>query len=150
SPSFLLTNSPRNATPMIRFDLHGGLSYLEYLTRDDVLRSHRQFGVDAGMRASFFSNGPYSFSLFDNYVRTTQPPYASVDHNLDRDSNEVGLRADLKPGGGRLVVLAGYLFGLDYFEVAQLQGFNLLYHRFDLRGSWKFFPKTALYIAADE
>jgi hypothetical protein len=150
APGFSLTNSPRGASRAIDFDLHGGLSYVEYLTGDSALSSHRQFNVDAGVRATFFGYSPYNFSLFDNYVRTTQPPYFKTDHNLDRDTNQLGVRANLAPGGGRLVLLLQYIFGLDYFEVPQLDAYDLLYHQFDARVSWKFFPKTALYLAASE
>jgi hypothetical protein len=150
APSFDLSNSPRHATRIIDFSLYGGMSYVEYLTSDSTLSQHRQFGVDAGVKASFFSASPYTFTLFDNYVRATQPPYIKTDNNFDRDRNEAGLRVSLAPGGGRLVLYLGYLFGLDYFELAPLTAYNLLYHQFDLRLSWKFLPKTALYIAATE
>jgi hypothetical protein len=150
SPGLLLTNSPRGASRTVDFDFHAGLSYIEYLTSDSSVSSHRQFGVDGGVRATFFGYSPYNFTLFDNYVRTTQPPYAKVDHNLDRDTNEVGVRVNLAPGGGRLNFLLGYLFGIDYFEIPQLNQYDLFYHRFDLRAAWKFFPKTALYLAATE
>ncbi|MCU1279935.1 MAG: hypothetical protein JWM53_3481 [bacterium] len=150
APGFDLSNSPRGAGRTIDFDLHGGLSYVEYLTADASLSAHRQFAVDAGVRAAFFGYSPYNFTLFDNFVRSTQPPYTKVDHNLDRDTNELGVRANLSPGGGRLTLQLGYLFGLDYFEPNQLQAYDLFYHRFDARLSWKFFPKTALYIDATE
>ena len=102
------------------------------------------------MKAAFFPINPYNFIIFDNYVRTTQPPYTISSPNLDRDTNEVGFHANLSPGGGRLTFNVGYLFGIDYFEPMQLKDYNLQYHRFDLRASWRFLPKTAVYIAASE
>ena len=150
SPSLELSNSPRGATRVIDFNMYGGMSYIEYLTSDAALSRHRQFGVDAGVRATFFGGSPYNFSVFDNYVRSTQPPYVKTDSNFDRDTNQLGLRLNLAPGGGRLVLTLGYIFGLDYFELAPLDNYDLLYHQFDLRVSWKFLPKTALYIAASE
>jgi hypothetical protein len=150
APSFDLNNSPRGATRVVDFNLYGGMSYIEYLTTNAALARHRQFGVDAGARATFFGTGPYNFTLFDNYVRTTQPPYTLVDNNFNRDTNEVGLRVNLAPGGGRLTLTLGYLFGLDFFELQPLDSYDLFYHRFDVRLSWKFLPKTAVYIAATE
>jgi hypothetical protein len=149
-PSFDLTNAPRQGTRAIQFDFHGGLNYVEYLTTDSELARHRQFNVNAGLQAAFFTTSPYNFTIFDNYVRSTQPPYTKTSDNFDRDTNELGLRVNLAPGGGRLYFTIGYLFGIDYFERAPLTDFNLQYHRFNLRASWKFFPKTAVYIAADE
>ena len=52
--------------------------------------------------------------------------------------------------GYRLTFNVGYLFGIDYFENTSLSDYDLQYHQFDLRASWRFFPKTALYIAANE
>jgi hypothetical protein len=150
-PQFDLTNRPRGGDRrQIEFDFHGGFNYLEYLTSDTSVSSHRQFGVDAGLVAAFFTMSPYNFAIFDNYVRTTQPPYTQTSHNLDRDTNELGLRVNLAPGGGRLTFNIGYRFGIDFFEPQELKEFDLFYHVFDVRASWKFFPKTAVYIAASE
>jgi len=150
NPSFDLTNRPRQGTRAFQLDFHGGLGYVEYLSNRDVTADNRQFNVDAGVLANFFATGPYNFALFDNYVRTTMPPYTATTENFNRDSNQLGLRINLSPGGGRLTLTIGYLFGLDYFENAALSDFDLLSHQFDLRGTWRFLPKTALYISASE
>jgi hypothetical protein len=150
TPSFNLTTRPRDATPAFQFDFHGGLGYVEYLTNNSAVEDHRQFNVDAGLMATFFATSPYNFVLFDNYVRATMPPYTLTSTNFNRDTNELGTRVNLSPGGGRLIFNVGYLFGIDYFENSQLNDYDLQYHRFDLRASWKFFPKTALYLAASE
>jgi hypothetical protein len=150
TPHFDLTNSPRGTERQIVFDFHGGLNYLEWLTSDYRLHPLRQFGVDAGVLTSFFPLRAYNFSVFDNFTRTTQPPYQQTNRNFDRDTNELGFRVNLSPGGGRLTFNVGYLFGIDYFEIDTLKPFDLMYHRFDLRASWRFLPKTAVYIAASE
>ena len=150
SPGFDLTNRPRQMRRQIEFDLHGGLNYLEYLSSDPLLQQLRQFGVDGNLRLALFPMSAYNFVLFDNYTRTTQPPYTELPYNLDRDSNEAGVRANLSPGGGRLTFNVGYLYGIDYFEPKELQDFDLMYHRFDARGSWRFLPKTAVYISVTE
>ena len=153
TPSFDLTNRPRQVRRRVEFDFNAGLSYVEYLTNDPTVERLRQFGVTAGLQAAFFPLNPYNFVVFDNYLRSTQPPYTKLPDNLNRDVNEVGTRINLSPGGGRLTFNVGYLFGLDFWEpssVQDLQDFNLYYHRFDLRASWRFFPKTAVYLAASE
>jgi hypothetical protein len=150
NPGFLITNQPRLGARAITLNLHGGLSYIEYLTSNSNLAGHRQFNVDAGVEAAFFTTSPYNFSVFDNYVRTTQPAYTSTSPNINRDTNEVGFRLSLSPGGGRLTFYIGYLFGIDYFENQNLQDYNLQYHRIDVRASWRFLPKTAVYVAANE
>ncbi|MDB4968022.1 MAG: hypothetical protein JWN44_3711 [Myxococcales bacterium] len=150
NPFFRLTTAPRQSQPKVQLDFHGGLNYVEYLTTNAELAKHRQFNVDAGVQAAFFATNPYNFVIFDNYVRSTQPPYSSTSSNLDRDTNEVGFRLNLSPGGGRLTIYIGYLFGIDYWEPALLRDYDLQYHRFDLRVSWRVLPKTAIYIATNE
>ena len=150
NPSFDLTTRPRQALPPVQLDFHGGLGYVEYLTSNSAVESHRQFNVDAGVLASFLAGHPYNFVLFDDYVRTTLPPYTAGSENFNRDTNTLGTRISLSPGGGRLTFYVGYAFGIDYFENATLTDYDLLSHRFDLRASWRFFPKTALYVSADE
>lgn len=150
NPSFDLTTRPRQGHRTIEFNLHGGLGYVEYLTNDATIQNHRQFNVDAGLQAAFFTMSPYNFVVYDTYVRSTNPPYTSSSENLNRDTNEIGFRVNLSPGGGRLTFNVGYGFGIDYFEPQLLQDYDLQYHRFGLRASWRFLPKTAVYIAADE
>jgi hypothetical protein len=150
NPGFQLTNRPRQGTVPIQFDLHGGLSYIEYLTSNKAISNHRQFNVDAGVQAAFFTLSPYNFVVFDNYTRTTQPPYVESSENFNRDTNQVGTRINLSPGGGRLTFNVGYLFGIDYFESANLKDYDVQLHRVELRANWKFFPKTAIYLQATE
>jgi hypothetical protein len=149
-PAFLLTNRERTSARAIDFSFRGGLNYVEYLTGDSDISNHRQFGVDAGLLAAFFPQARYNFQVFDNYIRSTQPPYTITSFNFDRDTNELGVRVNLAPGGGRLGILVGYRFGIDFFERSPLTSFNLFSHTFDLSASWKFLPKTAVYIAASE
>jgi hypothetical protein len=150
TPNFDLTNRTRGATRAIDFGFRAGMNYVEYLTGDSTLSTHRQFGADASLTLALFPQLAYNVAFFDNYVRTAQPPYSNEPYNLDRDTNELGVRLSLSPGGGRLTFLIGYIFGIDFFEVSQLKDFDVMSHRFDLRASWRFLPKTAVYIAASE
>lgn len=150
TPYVDLTNRTRGYERAIDFRFHAGMNYVEYLTSDASLARHRQFGADGSLQLALFPYLPYNVTFFDNYIRSTQPPYSNEPYNLDRDTNEVGTRVSLSPGGGRLTFLVGYLFGIDFFEIEQLKAFDLMYHRFDLRASWRFLPKTAVYIAASQ
>lgn len=134
----------------IDFRLHLGADYNEYLSSDSSLTQHRSVGVQAGALMTILPNHPFSIDLFDNFVRTSQPPYGRETFNIDRDTNEVGLRLRLRPGGGRLEFDAMYAFGIDFFEVQQFKDLDTFYHRALVRGSWKFLPKTALYIEVSE
>jgi hypothetical protein len=153
----LTTRTARGSqSPNVDFRLHAGMTYTEFLTADQSISQHRNFGVDFGALLTLFPMGRYSLSLFDNYARTTQLPYggATVPYNYNRDTNELGTRLKLAPGGGRLQIDFTYAFGLDFFEPQalnpSLKDENNFYHKLALRAGWKFFPKTALYLQADE
>jgi hypothetical protein len=119
-------------------------------TGDQTVNRHRFFGVQAGLLATLFPHSKVSADIFDNYVRTTQPPYGLQPYNIDRDTNQVGARIRFRPGAGRLSVDFSYVFGLDFFEIQQLKDLDVFSHLFDLRVAWKFFPKTAVYIDAND
>jgi hypothetical protein len=147
----LATRNARNgSSPKVDFRLHAGMIYNEFISNRGELANHRDVAVDAGVLVNINPTGRYNLALFDNYVRSTQLPYSNEPYNLDRDSNQLGVRGQAAPGGGRLVLGLSYVFGLDFFEVDQLKDFNTLSHTFALNVSWKFFPKTALYLAASE
>ncbi len=164
----LATRPPQRAgatKPAVEFRLHAGLEYNEWLNSDQNISQHRTFSVQSGLMLSLFPGQLFSVDLFDNYVRMSQPPYSAcaptggtgttmvcstIPTNLDQDKNEVGTRFGFRPGGGRLELLLTYVFGLNYFEEAQFQDFDLFYHKIDFTASWKFLPKTALYLTLSE
>lgn len=139
-----------NAPHGLDFRLHLGGTYSELLTGDNFLAAHRSFGVDASMLLTILPGHAFSIDIFDNYFRTVQPPYSKLPYNLDRDTNEAGIRLRYAPGGRRLEFSFGYTFGLDLFEVAALQDLNVFYHRLQFRALWRFFPKTAVYVDVTE
>ncbi|HZS38114.1 MAG TPA: hypothetical protein VFF06_14855 [Polyangia bacterium] len=139
----------------VDFRLHLGADYNEYLTGGQITSAHRSIGAIAGMLLTLFPNHLFTVDLFDNYTRTTQPPYGSqFTYNLDRDTNEAGVRFRLRPGGGRLEIDLSYTFGLDFFEPQaqnpSITDLNVFYHRINLHGQWAFFPKTAVYLDITE
>jgi hypothetical protein len=150
----LATRTARDGSHIVDFRLHAGMAYNEFITTDASLAQHRSFGVDAGALLTLYPQGRVALDMFDNYARTTQPPYSNVPYNLDRDTNQLGARLRWAPGGRRLTMGLSYVFGLDYFEFQQaqpaLQDFNVLYHTVELNVAWKFIPKTAIFIDASE
>jgi hypothetical protein len=134
------------------FRLHAGMNIRLLTTGDPNLTQHYSVDVDSGMALSVFPFGNYTFDLFDNYTRLSVPPYNTVKFpgNINSDQNQLGLRLRLRPGGQRLEFGIQYVFGLYFFEGGPFAGKNNLSHDFQLRISWKFFPKTALYLQASE
>ncbi len=139
----------------VDFRLHLGADYNEYLTGGQITSVHRSVGAIGGLMLTLFPGHLFSADVYDNYTRTTQPPYSPVfTSNLDRDVNEAGLRLRFRPGGGRLEIDLSYTFGIDFFEAQKdntsITALNVFYHRINLHGQWAFFPKTAVYLDVTE
>lgn len=147
-------NAPHN----VDFRLFAGMPLRFLLSSDPDINKHYSIGVDSGLHLTLFPTGEWSFELFDNYVRTSEPPYAVVKAafdlapgaNIDTDQNQLGGALHWRPGGQRFETTLQYVFGAYYFESTPLAAKTNLYHDFQLRVKWNFFPKTALYVNASE
>ncbi len=133
----------------VTFRIGAGLDYREWLWSNTGIRPPRQFNILANGNLVLLPTGPVSIEIFDNFVRSSQPPYTAVPYNLDRDVNDVGLKLRIKPGGGRLELQLTYAFGIDLWEVKQLQLYDNFNHHSTIRLLWKFLPKTSVYIQGD-
>ena len=148
-----LTGPDGEVTPSrVAFRIGAGVDYKEWLVSSTGNRPPRQFNVNAGTALSILPIGPVATELFDNFVRSSQPSYFATNNNFDRDLNELGIRLRIKPGGGRLELQLGYIFGVDLWETDQfnLKDYDNYYHHTSLRLLYKFLPKTSVYILADD
>ncbi len=158
TPSFALStknaqrpNPDGSVSPhKVEFRLGAGLDYREWVYSNTGTNPPRQFNVLGNFGLTLFPAGPVTAEIFDNFTRSTQPAYQAVNYNLDRDMNEAGIRLRIKPGGGRLELQLGYIFGIDLWETQQLKEYDNFYHHATIRLLWKFLPKTAVYIQGDE
>ena len=150
----LATRPPQrggNAPHEIDFRLHAGIDYNEYLTSDANIDGHRSVGVQAGMLLTVFPQHPYNFDVFDNYVRSVQPPYSLRRRTTSIATPTRRRAAASRPGGGRLHARSRvYVSARLFRDSPELQDLNVLYHRVDLRAMWRFLPKTAIYIAVSD
>lgn len=143
----------------IDFRLHLGLPLRFLLSSDSTVNRHYSIGAEAGMLLSIFPHGEWTFDLFENFVRTSEPPYQLVraaftgaqGENINNDQNQLGFRLRYKPGGGRLEATLQYALGISYYENSTvLTPKSLLSNDFQLRLRWNFFPKTGVYINVAE
>jgi hypothetical protein len=134
------------------FRLHLGSTIRVLASSDSTVNQHYGIGLDGGFAFTVFPQGQVSFDAFDNYTRTSEPPYAQTGSasNINYDQNQLGLRLRFHPGGNRLEIGVQYVFGIYMFENSDFLGKNDITNDFQLRVSWKFFPKTALYLNAGE
>ena len=140
------------AAHLLDFRLHAGLEYNEFITNQPGVSEHRWFSVTAGAQATIKPGGRFETTFYDNYTRSSQLPYGNSlgNINIDEDRNQIGGRFTYRPGGGRLELSAAYSFTIDLYEFSEFEAYNNQSHNVELRGSWKFLPKTALFVQATE
>ena len=105
----------------IDFRLHLGADYNEFTTGGATTSRHRSIGVQAGLLLTALPYHVFSFDVFDNYVRTVQPPYNGVPYNYDRDTNEAGVRLAVHLGERLGAVKPGLLAGWIYVVIVSIR-----------------------------
>ena len=142
-----------NTPHALDFRFHAGLPLRFPLSLTKDISNRYSIGADVGLLLSIFPFGAWSLDLFDNFMRTSNVPYAATKDNfraIDIDDNQAGLRLRWRPGGQRFETSLQYMFNVVYFESALLSTKTSLVNDFLLRLKWKFFPKTALYLNVGE
>jgi hypothetical protein len=145
-----LTNKTRTgALPEgAAFDIGTSLTYREYLSNDALIRDQRAFMPSAYGNLEVSGRQAVSFGVSDSFNRTEDPPYlrsGTLDPFI-RDTN-VGLaQIRVAPGGGRLAGALRYTNIIDYFETNIIKGASSMSQALSLDVSWKWLPKTALFV----
>lgn len=128
----------------------GSLDYREFLSPDPLLRVHRMLGGELNAQLALYPQGRLGIDIYDHYQRTTQPPYSVLPYNFNRNVNVFGLRGRHAPGGGRLLSTLLLELGYDGYEdspgAPRLSDFNVISADLTLRTSWRFLPKTAVFV----
>jgi hypothetical protein len=148
-----LTNSSRTggAPAGLSFDVRGGLTYRHYTSPDaNVARYRDAFQPSAGLSLGYGS-GRLAFQLTDSFTRLEDPPYAgSTGEALARDSNLAAAEMRFAPGGGRINTMLRYTNIVDIFESTQFAYASSVTHQLLLDVSWKWLPKTAVFLQANQ
>jgi hypothetical protein len=135
----------------VNYDVRAGLVYRRYTSNNDFVKPFANaFMPSAGLSLGT-SSGPWSFTLTDSFLRQEDPPYQGVTagaaNPISRDDNVAAVQVGWAPGGGRITTTLRYTNTLDFFESSS--GFSYassLAHNVMLDVSWKWLPKTALFI----
>lgn len=149
TPSFELSNMNRDGTsPPFTYSLGASLLYREYLKDDPAVREQRAFNPTFAGSIGYNANRGFSFSLSDQFTRLEEPPYQAGLPPIIRDSNQGVAQVGLAPGGGRIQTVLRYTNTLDLFETDDLKYADRMGHDLMLDGSWRWLPKTALFLQA--
>jgi hypothetical protein len=80
-----------------------------------------------------------------NFIRQGQPSNNTDTQNaFDRDTLRAGAGVTWRPGGGLFDWRLGYDFMYNYFERANFSYLNNYQNQINMRGRWRFLPRTAL------
>ncbi len=135
--------------PVLQFRGGAYVSYNELIAADSAHsaemanQGHVDLGADLGFNA--FPNGRVGVDGYSNFVRTVQPSNDSdPEEAFNRDSLRAGVGATWRPGGGLFSWRLGYELLYSYFEEASFQDLNNYQNQINMRGRWRFLPRTAL------
>jgi hypothetical protein len=148
-----ITNSTRSgAAPSgLNFDARAGLQYRRYTSDNSALDSfHNAFIPSAGFQLGTAATPTLSFGFGDSFIRMEDPPYNPTQTLIIRDNNQASAEMRWAPGGGRIGMLLRYSNMVDIFEDRQYSYADSLNQTLLLDTSWKWLPKTALFLQASQ
>ena len=142
-----LTNALHGEIPSgVYFDLNANLVYRQYFS--GVVQStdaKSAFMPTLGAYLEFSSGQQVGLSVGDTFTRSEEPPYLPGSGPITRDTNTGSLQLRWSPGGGRLQGVVRYTNVVDVFEGTFRYGSSMS-HEAMIDGSWRWFPKTALFV----
>jgi len=124
-------------------------SYNELIAADSAhsseLSNQRHVDLGADIALNAFPQGRVGVDTYFNFVRMVQPSNSTdVENAFNRDSLRAGAGLTWRPGGGLFDWRLGYEFGYNYFEKANFSALNNYQNTVNMRGRWRFLPRTAV------
>jgi len=125
------------------------LSYNELIATDSKHSSEfadqRHLDVGADALVHIMPAARVGEDLYANFVRQGQPSNdPNTENAFDRDSIRAGAGVSWRPGGGLFDWRVGYEFMYNYFEKSSFSYLNNVQHQINMRGRWRFLPRTAI------
>ena len=154
TPSITLATLGKQRTgdgpqPSVVFRGGAYVSYNELIATDSQYKSEfadqRHLDVGSDLNLTLFPVSRVGADVNLNYVRQGQPSNNTDTQNaFDRDSFRAGAGVSWRPGGGLFDWRLGYEFLYNYFERTTFTSLNNFQNQINLRGRWRFLPRTAL------
>ncbi|HTA93838.1 MAG TPA: hypothetical protein VK745_29880 [Polyangiaceae bacterium] len=140
--------SPAGPAPL-QFRANAYVGYNELVAADSKystqVQDQRHLDAGTDLSLSLFPTGQVGADSYFNFVRTVQPSNdTNTENAFNRDGIRVGAGATWRPGGGLFSWRLGYELLYNYFELAPYQDLNNYQNQINMRGSWRFLPRTAL------
>lgn len=137
------------AEPALHFRASAFASYNELFSAggDEAEEVSDQRHVTLGVNAKvdIAPKRPIGVDIHGDAQRIGEPSNApDEDLAWNRWAFRGGAGVTWRPGGGLFEWRGGYDATFHYFEEDAYTGYNNLHHRFQLKGRWRFLPRTAL------
>ena len=142
-----LTNASRTGGPrQLSFDARASLMYRRYQSDDPQVQRFENAWMPAAGLSLGLGGGQIGFGFADAFARIEEAPYSPTSLNpITRYNNQASLEGRWSPGGGRLMGLLRYTNMVDIFADDYAYA-NSLTHSLMVDGSWKWLPKTAIFV----
>jgi hypothetical protein len=146
-----LSNATRTgAAGRISFDARAGVVYRRYQSNDAFVQNFNNAWMPTAGLAMSAGGGQFGFGLADTFARIEDPPYNPTQMvPITRYNNQASAEGRWAPGGGRITATLRYTNMIDIFQglysYASTDGNYLM-----LDGSWKWLPKTAIFLNAQQ
>ncbi|MEZ4361696.1 MAG: hypothetical protein R3B48_16025 [Kofleriaceae bacterium] len=138
--------SPSKGDVEFRADL--SLTYDEYLTTNENVRTQRDLAVAASLRAMIFPVGTWAIAFDDQFTRETRPTNFESRSGVDRDINSLRLQLLFQPRQRTLAAGLRFENRIDVFEANDHDFANRLQNTLGLRVNWQFLPVTRFFADA--
>ncbi len=150
TPFLDLTNTARSGeVPSgLFFDVRAALTYREYFADQADVRRLRAFTPTVSATLEHNPRGSLALGLTEIFSRSEEAPYVrgTGQSIIVRNNNTASAQLRWSPGGGRLQGMLRYTNTLDLFETEYLKPANSMGHEGMLDLSWRWLPKTALFL----
>ncbi len=125
------------------------LGFRQFLDKRSEILKQSRFSLGADVHFIALPGRKFSFEFDDTFFRLAEPRdiQARETLNFNRLTNNGQLRLVLRPGGGRVSLMAGYLNQLLYFENRdnQVNRSNRVGNGAVAEVKWRFFPTSAVF-----
>ncbi len=138
-------NAPQSAV----FRGNAYASYNELIAADSKHSSEfsdqRHVDMGADLSLTLFPQAQIGPDAYVNFIRSVQPSNdTNTENAFNRDGLRFGAGLTWRPGGGLFQWRLGYEGLYNYFEKQAFRSLNNFQNQVNVRGNWRFLPRTAL------
>jgi hypothetical protein len=146
-----MSNATRTgAAGRLAFSARAGVTYRRYQSDNPFVQNFSNAWMPTAGLALSTGGGQFGFGIADTFARLEDPPYDQAQLTpILRYNNQASAEGRWAPGGGRITATLRYTNMLDIFQ-DQYEYASTDTNQLMLDASWKWLPKTAVFINAQQ